>query len=96
MSKTIGHAVNSHARSLAGAIILQSIEDLWNPVCKGGSLMFFEGAGFVLCSELAGISYIKQFAMFRMLAYAGRRKSLRNMRKSPAGVLPKGTTQHES
>jgi hypothetical protein len=93
MSKTTGHAANSHARSLAEAIILQSIEDLWNPVCKRGSLMFFEGDGFVLCSELAGISYIKQLAMFRMLADAGRKKSLRNMRKSPEDALPKGTTQ---
>jgi len=32
MSKTTGHAANSHARSLAEAVILQSIEDLWNPV----------------------------------------------------------------
>ena len=93
MSRTTGHAANSHARSLAEAIILQSIEDLWNPVCKRGSLIFFEGDGFVLCSELAGISYIKQLAMFRMLADAGRKKRLRNLRKSPEGALPKGSTQ---
>jgi len=70
MSKTTGHSANSHARSLAEAVILQSIEDLWNPACKRGSMMFFEGDGFVLCSEIAGISYIKQLAMLRMLAAA--------------------------
>ena len=69
--KAAGHAANGHARRLAEAIILQSIEDLWNPVCKKGSLMFFQGDGFALCSEIAGISYIKQLAMLRMLAYAG-------------------------
>lgn len=80
MTKTAGHAANSHARSLAEAVILQSIEDLWNPVCKKGSLLFFEGDGFVLCSEIAGLSYIKQLAMLRMLAHAGFKKSLRSIR----------------
>jgi hypothetical protein len=81
MSKTTGHAADSHARTLAEAIILQSIEDLWNPVCKKGSLLFFEGDGFVLCSELAGISYIKQLAMLRMLADAAPKTSLGNLRR---------------
>jgi len=80
MSNTTGHAAHSHSRRLAEAIILQSIEDLWNPVCKRGSLMFFEGDGFAFCSELAGISYIKQLAMLRMLGAAGSNTSLRNRR----------------
>src|SRR5512143_3025437 len=54
--RATGHVANGHARRLAEAIILQSIEDLWNPVCKKGSLMFFQGDGFALCSEIAGIS----------------------------------------
>ena len=74
MSKTNGQAANNNARSLAEAIILQSIEDLWHPVCKRGSLRFFEGDGFVLCSEIAGISYIKQLSMLRMLSNAGPKK----------------------
>ena len=81
MRKTTGQYVDSHARSLAEAVILQSIEDLWNPAHKRGSLNFFKGNGFAFCTELAGISYIKQLAMFRMLANAGRKKSLRNLRK---------------
>ena len=32
MSRTTGPVANSHARILAEAIILQSIEDLWHPV----------------------------------------------------------------
>ena len=71
MSETIGHIVNSSVRSLAEAIILQSIEDLWDPQCKTGSLSFFEGDEFALWSEIAGIGYIKQIAVIRMLADAG-------------------------
>ena len=82
MSSTAGHAANGHVRSLAEAIILQSIEDLWDPVCRRGSLSFFKSDGFVLCSEIAGISYIKQLAMFRMLADVGRKTSFRNIRKN--------------
>ena len=83
MSKTTGHAANSHAaRRLAEAIILQSIEDLWNPVCKKESLIFFEGDGLELCSKIAGISYIKQLGMLKMLADAGPIINLRSMRKA--------------
>lgn len=85
MRTTTGHAANSHVRSLAEAIILQSIEDLWHPVCKKGSLMFFEGDAFVRCSEIAGISYIKQLAMLRMLANAGPKTGLLNMVRSQKG-----------
>ena len=82
MRNIVGHAANGHARSLVEAIILQSIEDLWNPVCRQESLSFFKSDGFALCSEIAGIGYIKQLAMFRMLADAGRKASLRNIRKT--------------
>jgi len=94
-SRTIGHAANSNARSLAEAVILQSIEDLWNPVCKRESLMFFEGDGFELCSEVAGLSYIKQLVMLRMLAHAGPKTSLRNMRKSPLRLNVKDVQKNQ-
>jgi hypothetical protein len=71
MSEDAGPAANSHARSHAEAIILQSIEDLWNTMCMRGSLMFFEGGAFVPSSEIARISHIKQLDMLRMLAEAG-------------------------
>ena len=81
MRSIAGHAANGHARSFAEAIILQSIEDLWNPLCRRGSLRFFKSDGFALCSEIAGISYIKQLAVFRMLADVSRKTSLRNVKK---------------
>ena len=80
MNPAAGPLADRHARILAEAIILQSIEDLWHPVGKKGSLMFFKGDGFELCSEIAGIGYIKQLAMLRMLAYAGPIINLRAMR----------------
>ena len=81
-SMTTSHAANSYARTLAEAIILQSIEDLWNPVCRKGSRIFFEGDGFVLCSGIAGISYIEKLTMMRMLAEAGQKLNLCNTRKA--------------
>ena len=93
MSRSTGFDAKKHARSLAEAIILQSIEDLWNPVCRKGSLLFFEGDGFALCSELAEISYIKQLAMLRMLAAAGLKTGLRNLRKPPAAAFQKVAAQ---
>lgn len=71
MSKTTDPVANSHIRSLAEAVILQSIEDLWNPRCKRESHDFFDGEGFVLCSEIAGITYVKQLTVLRMLSDAG-------------------------
>ena len=79
------HAANSHARSLAEAIILQSIEDLWDPMCKRGSLLFLEGNGFVLCSEIAGISSVKQISMFRMLANASPKNKFVQQEKGTLG-----------
>jgi len=73
--KTTSHTPNSLARSLAEAVILQSIEDLWNPERKRESLKFFKSNGFELCSKIAGISYIKQLAMLRMLARGCRPKN---------------------
>ena len=81
MRSIVGHVENSPARRLTEAIILQSIEDLWNPVYRQGSLRFFKSNGFVLCSEIAGINYIKRIAMFRMLADVGRKTSLSYIRK---------------
>lgn len=42
-------------RSLADAIILQSMEDLFSPLHKSGSIHFFTGEGFRISSEIAGL-----------------------------------------
>ncbi|MCL4490312.1 MAG: hypothetical protein M1510_00165 [Nitrospirae bacterium] len=79
---TSGSDAHSHVKHLAEAIILQAIEDLWSPGRKRESLLFFKGKEFSLCAEVAGISYIKQLNMLRMLADAGDKTKPRIMRKA--------------
>ena len=43
-------------RHLAEAIILQSIEDLWDEGQKEDCLRFFRGNGFAICAEMAGLN----------------------------------------
>jgi hypothetical protein len=42
-------------RTLSEAIILQSLEDLSDPRHRMESVEFFSGAGFMICSEMAGL-----------------------------------------
>jgi predicted alpha-1,6-mannanase (GH76 family) len=43
-------------KHLAEAIILQSIEDLWDEAQRGDCLRFFRGNDFNICAEIAGLS----------------------------------------
>jgi hypothetical protein len=54
-------------RSLAEAIILQSIEDLWDSRHKDESMEFFRGEGFKICAEIAGLNTSKQLKILRLL-----------------------------
>ena len=45
--------------SLAEAIILQSLEDLWIPEHREESECFFCGEGFSICAEVAGLHHNK-------------------------------------
>lgn len=58
-------------RSLAEAVILQSLEDLWNPRFRDESRYFFEGEGFRLTSEIAGMNSQEQAKILHLLE--GRR-----------------------
>lgn len=54
-------------KALAEAIILQSIEDLWDETHRNESLEFFSGGGFDLYAEVAGLGpreKLKLLAMF--------------------------------
>ncbi len=55
-------------RKLAEAVILQAIDDLWEPTLREESLSFFEGEGFEICSSLAGMSYAKKIMLLKMVA----------------------------
>ncbi len=58
-------------KNLVEAIILQAIDDLWDPAYKVESLEFFSEEGFNICSEIANISHLKKFKLLRMIAKAG-------------------------
>ncbi len=54
-------------KSLAEAVILQSMEDLWNPSHRDESKVFFKGDGFKICAEIAGMNSIKQNKFLHLL-----------------------------
>ena len=62
----------SGLRKLAEAIVLQSIEDLWNNNRneRRGSFAFFLGNGFHICSELAGITVVGQRTLLSLIMEA--------------------------
>ena len=62
---------------LAEAIMLQSMEDIWKPDLKEESLNFFNGEGFIICAEIAGIDRVKQHKIRQMLPQSGRKNTWR-------------------
>jgi len=55
------------AEHLAEAIILQSIEDLWDKDCKEECIRFFTGEDFRTCAAIAGIDVSDQIEILNML-----------------------------
>lgn len=58
---------NRRLKILAEAMILQSIEDLWNKAYKKKSIEFFTGEGFNLCADIAGMRVIERLRLISML-----------------------------
>jgi hypothetical protein len=54
-------------KSLAEAIILQSIEDLWSKTNRKKSIEFFTGEGFSQCADMAGMGVIDRLRLLRIL-----------------------------
>jgi hypothetical protein len=63
--------MSTKLRSLAEAVILQSLEDLWEPAFRTESRDFFEGDGFRICADIAGLDSYKQI---RFLHFIGGRR----------------------
>jgi hypothetical protein len=63
--------VQNRIRSLAEAVILQAIEDLFDSSERKKSIDFFKSENFTLCAETAGLSALEQIRIIRMLAKAG-------------------------
>lgn len=62
-------------KHLAEAVILQSLEDVWDPDYTSGSMEFFEGDGFKICADIAEINRFKQNKILHLL---GGRKNAKN------------------
>lgn len=58
-------------RNLAEAVILQSLEDLWNPLYREESKEFFKGEGFKIYAEILDFNSLKKFKIIHL---AGGRK----------------------
>lgn len=56
------------ARHLAEAIILQSIEDLWDKDSREESIRFFTGEDFRTCAAIAKIDIADQIRILTMLS----------------------------
>jgi hypothetical protein len=54
-------------KHLAEAIILQSIEDLWNENHRENSVKFFSGENFRTCARIAGMDISEQIKILNML-----------------------------
>jgi|WetSurMetagenome_2_1015567.scaffolds.fasta_scaffold497038_2 hypothetical protein len=59
---------------LAEAIILQSIEDLWNRQQEKDCVAFFEGEGFHLCAGMAGINMFYRRRLLKLISTSIRRE----------------------
>lgn len=57
--------------SLADAVVLQSIEDLFSPFFRGSSLNFFNGRGFELCAGVTGMNENQKAGILTMLKQGG-------------------------
>ncbi|MDA8088133.1 MAG: hypothetical protein M0Z75_15720 [Nitrospiraceae bacterium] len=58
-------------KSLAEAIILQSMEDFWGNAYREESIEFFKGEGFRVCAEIAGMGQDDQSKVLEMLSLGG-------------------------
>jgi hypothetical protein len=64
-------------KSMAEAVILQSLEDFWNRTYRKQSMDFFKGEGFEICSDIAQIDAIKQIEILCFLGGDSDGKSVR-------------------
>lgn len=55
-------------RGLAEGIIVQSLEDLWNDQEREEAVEFFQGDGFSICAEIAGMSLYEQVRLFNLVS----------------------------
>jgi hypothetical protein len=65
--KAPGKSEAVRLKTLAEAVILQAMGDLWNGAHSKESVEFFEGEGFKHCADLAGMRVVERLKLIRML-----------------------------
>lgn len=67
--------------NLAEAIILQSIEDLWNRYHREDCIKFFAGREFNMCARMAGMNSANRIKLINMVSGSinGEKRPVRNM-----------------
>ena len=70
-------SLKSKAKSLAEAIILQSMEDLWPSERKSDSRKFFRGKGFKICADIAELNTLEQFKVMHLIGGKGNGRNAR-------------------
>ncbi len=83
---------------LAEAIILQSIEDLWDDAHREDSINFFAGKDFRTCAAAAGIDISDQIKILKMIEkpVEDTKASTRRSRKASGVYLPRRTELGEA
>ncbi|TAL22276.1 MAG: hypothetical protein EPN94_11395 [Nitrospirae bacterium] len=54
------------AKTLAEAIMLQTMEDLWDKNERADAVRFFDGEGFGVCAKIAGLNFFEQLRLYNM------------------------------
>ena len=76
---------NMGVRHLAEAIILQSIEDLWNELHREDCKTFFNGGGFSICARIAGMGLSDQEKLLSLIDGLIKHKKI--SAKNPRGKI---------
>jgi len=58
---------SAHTRALAEAVILQCMEDMWDPEHSVESREFFQSEGFVIWAEMACMNLPQQMKLIRLI-----------------------------
>jgi len=62
-----GRNDSAHTRALAEAVILQCMEDMWDPEHALESREFFQNEGFVIWAEMAFMNLPQQMKLIRLI-----------------------------
>jgi hypothetical protein len=62
--------------SLVEAIVLQAVEDLWDPAHREESIAFFSGEGFPACAQILGMAGSQRSCLIQMIKHMFQTKDL--------------------